>query len=230
MNKLTEEITSLLRPQAALIAYHCPESHNDYYLEMREIENGKMGAGRPVSCEFMNNISSNYSQSYTGTPFGSIPKTMLYTDTRKGQEKYIWFNAPGKRMMYFDKELHIENAEYNVPGVIYVVKNNALSMYAFKNRRPADDTALFLAPFFNTSSTDVCLGTARLQIPKNLTYADLITHWEKRFWQSEFSHLSNEGNPTVHNLVLVTKAARTQPFDLNELKPIANKTLKQLYK
>lgn len=95
----------------------------------------------------------------------------------------------------------------------------------------SDRTAeqLFLAPFFNTSSTDVCLGTARLQISKNLTYSDLITHWEKSFWQSEFTYLSNEGNPTVQNLVLITKAACTQPFDLNELKPV-NKTLKQLYK
>ena len=64
-------------------------------------------------------------------------------------------------------------------------------------------------------------------LPRTGPYAELLAYWEKRFWQSEFSHLSGEGNPTKHNLVLVTKAARDRPFDPDELKPY-NKTLEQL--
>ena len=36
------------------------------------------------------------------------------------------------------------------------------------------------------------------------------------------------GNPTKSNLVLVTKAAKDKPFDLEELKPLRNLKLKDL--
>lgn len=38
------------------------------------------------------------------------------------------------------------------------------------------------------------------------------------------------GNPTRSNLVLVTKAARNRPFDLEELKPLNNLKLKDILK
>ena len=118
--------------------------------------------------------------------------------------------------MYFSEGLGIENAEYHMPGVAYVVENDTLRVYAFRGERPQPQEKLFLGPFFNTSSSHVCLGTARLDKPKNPTYAELLAYWE-----------SGEGNPTKHNLVLVTKAARDRPFDPDELKPY-DKTLEQL--
>lgn len=230
MNCLTEKINMLLRPEAALIVYHCEEPEKMFYLETRPITpDGKMGAAQPVSCEFMNRLTSAYCESHSGTPFGPIPETMLYCDVRKGREKYIWYNPPAKRMMYFRKDLCMENAEYHMPGVIYIATNETLRIFAYKGKRPAKNAELFFAPFFNTSSNNVCLGTARLDKPCNPTYDELTDYWEKRFWQSEFSHLSSEGNPTEHNLVLVTKAAKEQPFDPNELKPY-RKTLNQLFK
>lgn len=153
----------------------------------------------------------------------------MYCDTRKGSEKYVWFNPPGKRMMYFVKNLGVENAEYNLPGIIYVAEENKLDVYACKENNPTDDTGLFLAPFFNVTSARVCLGSAKLQKPVDPTYTELLEYWEKRFWLTEFSHLGGEGNPTKSNLVLVTKAARDKPFDLAELRSI-NKKLKDLPK
>ena len=117
MNCLTEKINMLLRPEAALIVYHCEEPEKMFYLETRPITpDGKMGAAQPVSCEFMNRLTSAYCESHSGTPFGPIPETMLYCDVRKGREKYIWYNPPAKRMMYFRKDLCMENAEYHMPG------------------------------------------------------------------------------------------------------------------
>ena len=186
-----------------------------------------MGEGRPVSHEFMNRLLNAYGESHSGAPFGFVPERLLYCDVRMGREKYVWFDPPGKRMMYFSEGLGIENAEYHMPGVAYVVENDTLRVYAFRGERPQPQEKLFLGPFFNTSSSHVCLGTARLDKPKNPTYAELLAYWEKRFWQSEFSHLSGEGNPTKHNLVLVTKAVRDRPFNPEELKPYG-KTLEQL--
>ena len=170
MNRLTEEFHELLRPEAALIAYRCEEPQRKYYLETRPIlENGKMGEGRPVSHEFMNRLLNAYGESHSGAPFGFVPERLLYCDVRMGREKYVWFDPPGKRMMYFSEGLGIENAEYHMPGVAYVVENDTLRVYAFRGERPQPQEKLFLGPFFNTSSSHVCLGTARLDKPKNPT-------------------------------------------------------------
>lgn len=226
-NKFTREFSEMLVPQAALIAYRS-EDGGQYFLELRKIgENGRMGEGRPVTYEFMNEITRNYSETQGGTPHGVIPENLLYCDTRKGSEKYIWYNPPRKRMMYFKDSLKIENAEYNLPGVIYAAKGEALDIYAYKGGIPDEKTELFEAPFFNVTRSGVCLGSVKIEKPGNPTYDRLLEYWEKKFWLTEFSHLGGNGNPTKSNLVLVTKAARNAPFNLDELKPL-KLTLKDL--
>ena len=56
MNKLTREITRVMRPAAALIAYICEDDYRrrEYYLELRNIgKDGMMEAGKPVSQKFV---------------------------------------------------------------------------------------------------------------------------------------------------------------------------------
>lgn len=230
MNKITEELKSLMRPRAALIAYQGENNRNhDYFLELRRIDNkGVMGEAIPVTYDFMNEIAANYSEAHNGTPAGVVPKNLLYAYTRKGSEKYIWSNLPRNRMMYFVPNLGIENAEYHVPGIIYVAKESTLGVYAYKDKKLSNDTELYTAPFFNTSTTSVCLGVAKLKKPSNPTWIDLLEYWEKKFWLTEFSHLAG-GNPTKSNLVLVTKAAKDKEFNPEELKPISKK-LKDILK
>lgn len=226
-NKFTREFSTMLVPRAVLIAYRSQDD-NQCFLELRKIgENGKMGEGRPVTYEFMNEITRNYSETQGGTPFGIIPKNLLHCDTRKGSERYIWYNPPRRRMMYFRPSLKIENAEYNLPGVIYVAKDTALDIYAYKGNVPDEKTELFEAPFFNVTRSAVCLGSANIEKPDNPTYGRLLEYWEMKFWLTEFSHLGGCGNPTKSNLVLVTKAARNASFNLDELKPL-KMTLKDL--
>lgn len=229
MNKLTEQLKSFYRPKAALIAYEGENTkNNEYFLELRQIDkNGAMGEAIPVTYSFMNDIAANFSEAYSGIPSGVLPENLLFADTRKGHEKYIWWNPPCKRMMYFVRNLGIENAEYHVPGIVYIAKESGLSVYAYRDIRPSEGTELFRAPFFNTSGDSVCLGTAKLQKPANPAFHELLEYWEKKFWLTEFSHLGGGGNPTKSNLVLVTKAAKDKEFDTDELKPL-NKKLKDI--
>jgi PRTRC genetic system protein B len=228
-NILTEELLSMLVPKVALVAYMNSGEHGDkYYLEMRTIgSDGTMGTGEPVTCEFLKEISETYSGKNNTTPSGAIPVNLLYADTRKGSEKYIWYNPPRKRVMYFTDAVKVPDGEYHVPGVIYVAGEGRLMVYAFTGKSPSPDAKLYDAPFFNTSDGGVCLGTATLKRPTTPTYSGIMTYWEDRFWLSKFSHAG--GNSTKSGLVSSTKAAADKPFDTNELKP-TGKTLKSLLK
>lgn len=217
-----------MHPKAALIAYASKEGR-PFFLEVRDInDNGTMGEGRPVTVEFMNELVRGYSEHHSSTPHGKIPSNMLWCDPRKGCEKYIWYNPPQKRMMFFKENLKIKNAEYNLPGIIYETRGDGLNIYACKDKVLTDKTELYAAPFFNVTGSSVCLGSAGIDKPKDLTYEKLLAYWEKKFWLTEFSHLGGEGNPTKSNLVLVTKAAKDKPFDLEELKPLRNLKLKDI--
>lgn len=223
MNELTNQIQQIMTPKAALIAYECRTggcSSSGNYLELRPInEKGRMGAGIPVTYEFMNSLLDSYSKESTEElPYGRLPTNMLWCDSKKGKEKYIWYNPPQKRTMFFKESLGIPNGTFNMPGIIYAVKREHLDVYAFKGKCPKDNTQLYLAPFFNVTGGSVCLGNSSLEKPQHPTFHSLLEYWEKRFWLSEFSHLGGSKNPTRGNLVSVTEHARNHPFDYRELK------------
>ena len=227
-NELTRTLKTLLIPKAALIAY-ASENEKNFFLEIRDIDDrGNMAEGRPVTLEFMNELVKGYSERHSSTPYGKVPSNLIYCDSRKGSERYIWYNPPGKKMMFFRPELKIDNAEYNLPGVIYEAGEHGMRIYAYKGDTPDKDTPLYAAPFFNVTGSSVCLGSANLEKPKDMTYESLLQYWEKKFWLTEFSHLGAHGNPTRSNLVLVTKAARNSPFGIEELKPLNNLKLKDI--
>lgn len=129
--------------------------------------------------------------------------------------------------MFFHKDLNIQDGMFNLPGIVYHVKNGSMDVFAFKGKHPVETTPLFRAPFFNVTGSSVCLGSSSLEKPQNPTFLSLLEYWEKRFWLTEFSHLGGNVNPTVSNLVIVTENIRNNPFDMNELKPM-NKKLKDI--
>lgn len=75
-NELTRKLRTLLHPRAALIVYaqeNNSHSMNDdsYFVEVRDIdESGRMGEGRPVTVEFMNELVRGYSESHSSIPYG----------------------------------------------------------------------------------------------------------------------------------------------------------------
>ena len=56
---------------------------------------------------------------------------MLACNPRKGQEEYVWYNPPGKRQMFFHKDLNIQDGIFNLPGIVYHVKNGSMDVFAF---------------------------------------------------------------------------------------------------
>lgn len=231
MNELTRKLQQVMMPKAALIAYEYREGRyaaEKNYLDLRPINGkGRMEAAVPVTYEFMNALLETYTDDRRNVPHGKLPGNMLWCDTRKGHERYIWYNPPGKRRMFFAERLNIPDGTFHTPGVIYEVSSGGLHIFSYKGNMPEEDSALFHAPFFNVTGSSVCLGNASLEEPEEMTFSKFQEHWEKRFWLSEFSHLGGKKNPTRSNLVSVTEKARAQPFDENELRPLG-KQLKDL--
>ena len=229
-NELTRKIKTPLNPKAALIAY-ASENDRNFFLEIREIDDrGNMTEGRPVTLEFMNTLVKGYSERHSTTPYGKIPDNLLYCDPRKGSERYVWYNPPHKRMMFFSPALKIENAEYYLPGVIYEAGRTRNENLCIQGKCSGPDTVLYAAPFFNVTGSSVCLGNARIELPKDLTYEKLLQYWERKFWLTEFTHLGGEREPDKIKPRAGDKGGTDRDFNLDELKQLNNMKLKDILK
>jgi PRTRC genetic system protein B len=217
-NKLNDILEQQQVPQMALVVYRNDKTNSMYVESHRINSQGRMLAGQPLTLKCITELVEAFAVEQGNTPHGKILPNMLYSNTRKGHERYLWYNPPGKRMMFFSKNLNIENREYRLPGIIYDADGEHLDVYVFKEEKPEPESLLYKAPLFNVTGQSVCLGNAKINFPDNPTFEDYIIYWEKKFWQTEFSHLGGNRNPTKNNLVTVTRNM-TGLFDYNELIP-----------
>ena len=189
-----------MKPQMAIIVNRVGSS---FYLERRDIVNGEMRAAIPLTKECIKEIANTFTSEKEEIIHGNIPSKMLYADCRRGRERYAWYRPAEERQMYFTKKLNIKTGKMQIPGILYSVTGNLLSVYVFKGRQPKDK--LYKAPFFNVhDSGSVCLGNAKLKKPKELTYESVMHYWEELFWKSEFAGLLGT-NPIKGNLTTITR-------------------------
>lgn len=235
MSKFQDLLKSKLQPTDAIIFYKPTMKAGDKegaFVEHRTIEDGKLGAGEPLEVDTLAKMLrtvSKYVARNTAlvTLHGVIPPNLLYSSTSMDKHKLVWYRKPEKRMMYFKKSLGIPDGEIEIPGIVYMAEGRKLSVYAFKGSKPKD--VLYMAPFFNIyNDGGVCLGSAKVQKPKEHTFENWIDYWEKMFWMSEFAAII-ASNPVKRNLALVTKHCieNGKPFPSSELIK-SSKTLKSL--
>lgn len=181
MNELTNKLQQLMVPKAALIAYEYRENrygNGMHYLELHPInDRGRMEAAMPVTYEFMDSLMESYTDDRRNVPHGKIPANMLWCDTRKGHERYIWYNPPGKRKMFFAGSLNIPDGTFHVPGVIYKVSGDRLDIFSYKgkNRRK---TARFSSPLSSMSRVAVPVWETPCCPPEDMTFSKLLEYWE----------------------------------------------------
>lgn len=76
MNELTKNIQKMMVPKAAIIAYKYEDRRNfdtRYFIELRPIgKNGQMGAGIPVTYEFMNTLLEYWEKRFWLTEFSHL--------------------------------------------------------------------------------------------------------------------------------------------------------------
>ena len=148
---ITDTLDCEYRPEAALVVY---KKHgyrdSEYYLETRPVRaDGILGAGKPVSREFIRKIAMSFRADGEMSPHGTMPRNMLHADPRLGSERFVWWNPPGKRELFFLEGLGLDDTVYNMPGTVFLVTGKTLTVYAFKGARPSGKTPLLRGPFFN---------------------------------------------------------------------------------
>ena len=91
MNELTQNIQKMMVPKAAIIAYKYEDRRNSdtrYFIELRPIgKSGQMGAGIPVTYEFMNTLLESYTEEMSGIPARQNPRKHagLQSEKRTGR-------------------------------------------------------------------------------------------------------------------------------------------------
>lgn len=243
MNDLTQQITGEFVPEMAIVIYKW-KGRNDYYLERHEIDDkGMLGAGVPLESDMLDGMAAFLNEKRKENSYisGMLPGNVLYCDWREDRKVMLWYNEPMERQMFFTKKLNIKNGVAWQPGLLYLVENDELNVWALKGGWPLEhklsklvDVYLYRAPYHNVSEWgDVCLGSASIAKPRQVTYEGIINYWEGMFWQSEFSHLADNDTPILGNLNVYWDKAISEkqyPFDYSVLKGMEGQRISDLLK
>lgn len=192
-----------------------------HYLETRPVRaDGTLGPAKPVSARFLQALAKEFHHRKEKAVHGAVPPNLLYADTRPGSERYIWWDPPQARPQYFAKAINMADGSYLMPGVVYLVERTRLSVWAFEGDRPDRDKPLLMGPFFNYyQDGSVCLGNAKDPLPPDVTWDDLIRHWERLFWNSVNSHTICNPMKGTASLIHQLTLSREHPFDTTTLSP-----------
>lgn len=210
-----------------------------YYLESHTVnEAGQIMEGKPLQQETIQEMVDVFfdERKHVSEIKGLVPDNLLaFQPLPGGNYRMIWYRPAEVRVLHHATQLKLSTAKAWVPAMLYRADKNSLDVFALKaNTRPKEITKLFKAPFFNVADDgDVCLGNAKVKVPKEKTYSSTMKYWEDLFWLSEFSHVNgtekvkSKSLQTVWKTLLASKT-KLKWSDLDELISCSNKTLKSL--
>jgi PRTRC genetic system protein B len=236
--ELTKENKSSYKPHQAIVVY---KKQSDYYLESHSAnEIGKSitwSEGVPFKKESLKNLAVEISDK-SFKPLetkGVLPTNLLYFKQSFFELRMVWFIPPMLHKLHFTKELKIKNGFVHLPGLIFVVENQELSIFAVKTKeRPDLNTRLFKAPFHNIHDDgDVCLGNTISGKQTGFIETEM-ERWESMFFNSEFSHfLDKEVVSKEYNLSLLFKElveGKRKLFPMDALVECEYKNIEDLFK
>jgi PRTRC genetic system protein B len=142
-----------------------------------------LGEAKPLTTEFLRALSEGLG-AYVAPEI--LPSSVLV----RTSELLVWWTRAQHRVLFFTEAteaVELNAKQYPVPALVFKVSGGTLSVRALaKDERPAPETKLMTAPFWNCSeSGEVCVGTMR--VPES-SGVDAIEGWERGFFQSEFTH------------------------------------------
>lgn len=179
----------------ALLVYH---GRGTSFVTRHEVTISKgappeLGPAQPLTMTFVEALVRSLGGN-TGAEI--LPDNVLAKDDRM----IAWWTAERRRPMFYrnseGKAKQLNGKVFPQPPLVWQVSNGSLRIRALlENRRPAADTKVAVAPFWNLSSDGgVCTGSMRR--PESSSVA-AMAQWEQGFYESNFTH-ANVGRVTRH--------------------------------
>jgi PRTRC genetic system protein B len=148
---------------------------------------------QPLTLAFLESLAHSLS-GYS--PAEILPENVL----AKSDRMIVWWTPACRRQMFYEssegKAIQLNGRMFPQPPLVWRVENGDVRIRALvENKRPAPQTKLSVAPFWNLSDDGrVCTGTMRH--PDSAAAAS-IPEWERGFYESAFTH-ANVGRLTRH--------------------------------
>ncbi len=182
-----------IEPKGALIFY--PEN-----IEYRSFQDGVLGAEEPIKEKFLEALFEKIYQKRLKRLKAKLKKSTMrndmplssklkYADTQKGI--YIWTNTKKKHHLFFQDNLPLENKDYQLPNILFCYSRGSLEVFFYKK---FSKKSYLYSCFLPNVNTNVCMGTAQIQISKYDKLSEFIQHAENQFFNSLFTHTWGEEN------------------------------------
>lgn len=187
----------MIEPVKVLVIYQDRSELNPnpdtFYVEVSDVdEKGHRRNTRPISKKEINKLAE-MSYSYKkdvekmGKGFsGMISKNII--SFSNGLDPFvIWSNEPQTRIIT-SKILNKEtNYTLNLPGVIYLLEEDSLSLWFHFDKEITPETKLY-RPCIANGHNSVCMGGNKLPSLSENSFEDAIIQTEKTYWGSYFNN------------------------------------------
>jgi PRTRC genetic system protein B len=187
----------------ALLVYRCgggySSSNRGDYITLHNVISGPgtptLGPAKALTTAFIDDLCRNIGKAID---IEVLPENIVACN----RDRLVWW-IPAKTAPMFFKEgdnpdlKGLSGARFPQPALVFMVDNHELSIRALKaSERPRANAKLSIAPYWNVNEEgSVCLGTARRPAKFSVS---TIPHWERCFWESEFTHPSGVHRLTMH--------------------------------
>ncbi len=109
-------------------------------------------------------------------------------------ERLVWFEPARSRVMFFksgDTFLDgLSGQAFPQPSLLFIANERSLRVFALPaSERPAGETNIYAAPYYNTTSVGVCVGS--MPLPDSLSVGDTAVYADA-FFHSAFTHGTSE--------------------------------------
>lgn len=235
MKDITQDFSALYYPKSALVFYLTKGNRKATYVEHFDMDrNGNPINAHPLTEREADGLAKALKTAKEEKESLLKPKAILSTQLLYFEplgSKVVWFTKAMQRELHFTETLGIPKGKAHVPPMLWTANRSSLTVFALaNNRRPAEKTKLYNAPFFNVyENGNVCMGSVDIRIKKMASLEEFINNWEDYFFNSYFSHLMNNFNPIKGNCISLWKDLITtdKPFP-TEVLTQSNLTLKDI--
>ena len=188
---LTQEAAETLRLASAVLVYK--GNGGAAFATVHEVQESESGPPMLLPGKAMTVLAAaRLARSFTkrGNKGGFVPPNLLFQDALAT----AWWVPPGRRHVWFRCAEFGEGdvgASVPHPGLVFAVTaDRSWLVWAVKgSERPAEDTPMFTAPYFNVyAGGAICRGN--VEVPA-VTDAERIEAWNTAFFGSFFTHPNN---------------------------------------